>query len=155
MANNNKMYLTKDGLKKLQNEYNELITSKRKEIAEKIASARELGDLSENSAWQQARTEQSFLEGRILELEEIFKNVEIIEKKHSQGVISLGSKVVVHIDGDEEEFHIVGAPEANPKQKKISHESPLGKALVGRKVGDVVEIEAPIGKIKYKIIKIT
>lgn len=153
--NSNDVYLTQDGLEKLKSEYDGLTKVKRKEIAEKIAAARELGDLSENTAWQQAREEQSFIEGRIEELEEIFRNVKIIVDERSGGVISLGSKVKLHIDGDMEEFHIVGAPEADPKQRKISHESPLGKALLGKKVGDIVEIDAPLGKVKYKIVAIS
>ena len=148
------IYLTEEGLKKLKDEYQELTTNRRKELAEKISSARELGDLSENSAWQQAREEQSFVEGRIEELEEIFRNVEIVKSDKRGGIVGIGSTVKVHIDGDEETFHIVGGPEADPKQKKISHESPLGKALVGKKVDDTVEIEAPIGRVKYRILEV-
>ena len=152
---NKDVYLTKNGLEKLKEEYNHLTNTKRKELAEKITAARELGDLSENSAWQTAREEQSFVEGRILELEEILKNVQLIEKNNDAGIVSLGSKVKVHIDGDEEEFHIVGTPEADPKKKRISHESPLGKALIGQKIGSAVEVEAPIGKIKYRILEVS
>lgn len=148
------VYLTQDGLDNLRKEYDELINVKRKKITEEIAATRELGDLSENSAWQRARDEQSFIEGRISELEEILKDAKVIQKSDDSDVVSLGSKVRVKIDGDEEEFHIVGGPEADPKQQKISHESPLGKALIGRKIGETVEIEAPIGNIRYKIVSI-
>ena len=154
-TNNQKVYVTAEGLKKLEKEYAELTKVKRKEIAEKLARARELGDLSENSAWEQARSEQSFVEGRIQELEDILKNaVTVNVEGHGSQAVKIGSKVKVHLDGDEEEFTIVGAPEANPQQKKISHESPLGMALLGKKVGDKVEVEAPIGKINYTILAI-
>lgn len=154
MNQQSSVYVTKSGLKKLKKEYDELTNIKRKEIVKKLTAARDLGDLSENSAWHQAREEQSFIEGRIEELEEMLRNAKVIDENDTNGVVALGSKVRVHIDGDEEEFHIVGAPEADPKQKKISHESPLGQALLGKKVGDMVEIEAPVGKIRYKILSI-
>jgi len=154
MSKNNDLYLTKDGLEKLQHEYMELTQVKRKEVVKKITAARELGDLSENSAWQQARDEQSFIEGRIEELDDILKKAKVINSSKQKGIVCLGSKVKVKIDGDEEEFHIVGAPEADPKEQKISHESPLGKALLGKKSGDIIEIDAPLGKIKYHILKV-
>lgn len=154
MHQQNDVFVTKEGLKKLNKEYDELVNVKRKEVVKKLTAARELGDLSENSSWQQAREEQSFIEGRIEELEEMLRNAKVIAQKDHNGVVILGSKVRLHIDGEEEEFHIVGAPEADPKQQKISHESPLGRALLGKKVGDTVEIEAPVGRIKYRIISI-
>ena len=154
--NEQKVYVTKEGLKKLKDEYEDLTKNKRKEVAKKIANARDLGDLSENEAWKQAREEQSFIEGRIEELEEILKHAAVIIESHaSNGAIALGSKVIVHIDGEEQEFKIVDEPEADPKKNMISHVSPLGKVLLGKKAGDKVEVEAPVGKISYTILKVS
>jgi len=154
-SDDQKVYVTAEGLQKLKIEYTELTTVKRKEVAEKLARARELGDLSENAAWDQARADQSFIEGRIQELEDIIKNAAIVAIDGKGGSeVKIGSKVRVHIDGDEEEFTIVGPPEANPQQRLISHESPLGQALLGKKVGEKVEVEAPVGTISYKIMDI-
>ena len=153
MVTNDILYITKDGLKKLKGELKELVDVKRPEIAHQIQSAREMGDISENAAYDEAKREQAFIEGRITELEDIIKNSKVAEGKTSE-VVLVGSQVTLHVDGDEVVFHIVGAPEANPVDKKISHESPLGKALLGKKVGDKVEVEAPIGNITYTILKI-
>jgi transcription elongation factor GreA len=142
--------LTKDGLARLQAELNDLLTVKRAEATEAIKNARSLGDLSENSLYDQARAKQSFIEGRIQELESIIEQAKIVEGP-ATGEVGLGSKVVVHIDGDEEEFMIVGEPEADPANAKLSHTSPLGKALLGKKVGDVVEVDAPVGTITYRV----
>ena len=152
--NDNNLYITKEGLEKLKSELKELTESKRPEIAQKIQSAREMGDISENAAYDEAKREQSFIEGRISELEEIVKNSKIAEQTND-GKIIVGSMVILHIEGDEEEFHIVGAPEADPIERKISHESPLGSALMGKIVGDKVDVEAPIGKLTYTILKIS
>lgn len=152
MVNNN-LYITKEGLLKLKEELKELVEVKRPAVAIDIQQAREMGDISENAAYDEAKREQAFIEGRISELEEIIKSAKVA-KQGDNGFIVVGSKVVVHIDGDEEEFHIVGAPEANPLEGKISHESPLGASLLGKKVGDKVEVEAPIGKLKYTILNI-
>lgn len=146
--------MTQDGLDKLKAELHELITVKRPEVTEKIKNARSLGDLSENSLYDQARSEQSFVEGRIEELEAVIDRAKVVNVGASDQV-GLGSKVVVHIDGDEEEFMIVGEPEADPSNAKLSHTSPLGEALIGKKVGDVVEVEAPAGTIRYRVEKIS
>jgi len=153
MADKNVLYITKEGFKKLKDELNELVELKRPEIAQQIQSAREMGDISENAAYDEAKREQAFIEGRISELEEIIKSSKVADQKASEAVV-VGSKVTLHIEGDEEIFHIVGAPEANPTEKKISHESPLGKELLGKKVGEKIEVEAPIGKLTYTILKI-
>ncbi len=153
MENREKVYLTKEGLNKLKGELKQLTDVKRVEIANKIKEAREMGDISENSAYDEAVQEQAFIEGRIQELEEIIKSAVIREGNVSEAV-DVGCKVTVHIDGDEEFFHIVGAPEANPAERKISHESPLGSALLGKKVGEKIEVEAPVGKLTYTILKI-
>lgn len=148
-----KLYITKEGLEKLKEELKEYSEVKRPEVAQKIQSAREMGDISENAAYDEAKREQAFIEGRIAELEEIIKNSEVPVYSNNGSVV-VGSKVTLHVEGDEEEYHIVGAPEADPLLKKISHESPLGSALMGKRIGDQVEFEAPIGKLTYTILKI-
>src|SRR3989344_4458769 len=130
--------LTKEGLEKLKIELKELLDVKRSEVAKRIQVARENGDISENAEYDAARLEQSTVESRIEELEEIVRNAKISDTKIDKNVVALGAKVTVHIDGDEDTFHVVGAPEANPSEKKISHESPLGIALLGKKVGEKV-----------------
>lgn len=150
---NNDLYITKDGLKKLKDELKELVEVKRPEVAQRIKEAREMGDISENAAYDEAKRDQSFVEGKIAELEEIIKTSKVAEQA-ANGTVIVGSKVKVHIEGDEEEFHIVGAPEANPLEKKISHESPLGSALLGKAVGEKVEVEAPVGKLTYTVLKV-
>ena len=148
-----KVYLTQGGLKNLKEEYDQLINVRRKGVAEKLQKARELGDITENAAYDAALDEQAFVEGRISELDELLKNVEVVEGEKA-GIVQVGSRVKVHIDGDEQEFQIVGAPEANPANGKISHESPLGQALLGKKVGEKVEITAPAGNLTYHVLEI-
>lgn len=145
-----KIYLTKEGLEEQQKEYDDLTKIKRPEILARLSAARNMGDLSENAEYTVAREELSFIDGRIDELEEVLKQVVIISNNHSS-VIKLGSTVKVNTGKDNEEFTVVGEWEADPKEKKISHESPLGKALIGKKVGEKVEVEAPAGKIIYTI----
>lgn len=147
------LYITKEGMKNLKIELKELQEVKRPKIALEIQSAREMGDISENAPYDEAKREQSFIEGRISELEDIIKKSKVAEKVVGDEIV-VGSKVTLHIDGDEEIFHIVGAPEANPSERKISHESPLGKALLGKKSGEKIDVEAPIGKLTYTILKI-
>jgi len=156
-----KKYLTKESLEKFRKEIEYLKTEKRKEIGEKLKVAISFGDLSENAAYQQAKEDQSFLEGRILELEQLIKNSEIVEKKHHTGWIQVGSVVYLHNLAEKkglfkkpEKFEIVGAAEADPLAGKISVESPIGKALLNKPKGAIVEIETPQGKIRYKIAKI-
>ena len=146
--------MTKEGLAKLQAELEELTTTRRAEVTEKIKNARSLGDLSENSLYDQARAEQSFVEGRIQELESILEQAKVIEGT-ADGEFGLSSTVIVHIDCDDEHFMIVGEPEADPANSKLSHTSPLGQALIGKKVGETVEVEAPVGMISYRIEKIS
>ncbi len=150
--------LTSDGLKKLQDELENLRTVGRTEIAEKIKVARGYGDLSENSEYDEAKNEQAKIEARIAELEAMLNNVEIIAQKKSAGkTVTIGSKVkVLDVEFDEEmEFKIVGSAEAAPANGYISDESPVGKALLGAKVGDVVKAEAPDGEIELKIVAIS
>ncbi len=148
------IYVTKEGLEKLKAELAELNDVKRPEVARRIKDAREMGDISENSEYDAARQEQSYIEGRIAELEEFIKNAQISEEGAQKDIIGVGAKVKIKVDSEEVEYHIVGAPEANPLEKKISHESPLGSALVGKKVGDKIEVDAPMGKLLYTILKI-
>lgn len=148
-----KIFVTKDGLQNLKNEYKELTEVRRPEITERIEKARRLGDISENAEYTTAKEDQSFVEGRVSELEEILKNAQIIKNEVSE-TVKVGSKVKVHIEGSEEEFHIVGALEADPDKKKISDESPLGTSLLGRRVGDSITVTVPIGKVTYRILEI-
>ena len=145
-----KIYLTKDGLSELKEEHEELIKVKRPEILNRVSQARNMGDLSENAEYNVAREELSFIDGRIDELEELLKQAVLITANKSS-TIKLGSKVKVNTGKSKDEFSLVGEWEADPKEKKISHESPLGKALLGRKVGEKAEVEAPAGKIVYTI----
>jgi transcription elongation factor GreA len=149
------LVLTKEGLQKLKDEFTNLIDVKRPEIAKRIQDAREMGDISENSEYDAAKQEQAFIEGRIAEIEEILKNAKVTNgnRDHKESV-DVGAKVTVHIDKTEDTFYIVGAPEADPMTNKISHESPLGSALMGKKVGEKIEVEAPVGKLTYTIVKI-
>lgn len=152
---NEQLYLTAEGLKKLKDELDDLITNKRPEAVDRLKQARSLGDLSENSLYDQAKANQSFVEGRIQELETIVEKAKILEHSAPNGEVGLGSQVLVHIDGDEETFSIVGEPEADPSNAKISHTSPLGQALMGKKVNEEVQVEAPVGNITYRILKIS
>jgi len=152
--NQEKILLTPEGLEKIKKEYEELTTTRRQEIAERIQKARELGDLTENAEYDAAREEQATVEGRIAELEELMKRAEVVKNNHCPVQIDVGCRVRVHLEGRDEEFQIVGAPEADPSSGKISHESPLGQALLGKKVGDKIEVEAPVGKLIYKILDI-
>lgn len=152
------VFLTAEGLKKLENELDELKTVRRKEIAERIKQALAFGDISENSEYDEAKNEQAQLEERIAKLEMVLRNAKLIDDEEiSTDVVSIGSRVVVNdLEYDEEmEYTIVGSAEANPFEGKISNESPVGSALLGKRKGDIVEVQVPDGVIKYKIITIT
>ena len=152
-----KTILTYAGLKDLEDELENLRVVKRKEVAGKIKEAREQGDLSENAEYDAAKDEQRDIEARIDELEKILKNVEVVvEEEVDLEKINVGCTILVHDDEyDEEiEFKIVGSTEANSLQGKISNESPVGQALIGKKVGDVVDVETPAGNIRYTVLKI-
>ena len=152
-----KMILTKDGLKKLQDELENLKSVRRIAVAERIKQAIAFGDISENSEYDDAKNEQAFIEGRIQELEQKLRNVEVIsEEKKSKSVVTMGCKVVVRDMELEEdmEYTLVGTAEADPEAMRISNESPVGAAILGQRVNKVVEVQAPVGTIKYKIIKI-
>lgn len=155
MPKTNQIQITPDGLKALEQELNELKNVKRPKIVDQVAYARDQGDLSENSAYIQGKEELNFTDGRISELEDILNTVKVVKPSLAgTGKVSMGNKVTVSINGTQHTFHVVGEWEADPQQKKISHESPLGKALLGKKKGDTVEVEAPAGTIKYTIVNI-
>lgn len=156
MDNNKKIYLTKEGLEELKKEYDELINKKRPDVLGRVTQARNMGDLSENAEYAASREELTFIDGRIDELEIILKQAVVIRDgvKTSNHAIKLGSTVTLHADGKKEVFTVVGEWEADPTNKKISHESPLGKVLIGKKVGEKVQVEAPAGKLTYSIVKI-
>lgn len=146
------IYLTQEGLDNLKSELKELVEVKKPENALRIKTARDQGDVSENTEYSIAREEQTNIDLRISELENILKRAKVAS--NSTDSVSVGTKVKVHVEGSDEEFHIVGEPEADPLANKISHESPLGSLMVGKKVGDTFELEIPTGKIKYKIVEI-
>ena len=152
-----KNLLTYAGLKKLEEELHDLKVVKRKEVAGKIKEAREQGDLSENAEYDAAKDEQRDIETQIAELEEILKNAEVVQDNNTdKDAIKMESVVKLHdVEYDEDiEYAIVGSSEADSLNNKISNESPLGAALIGKKVGDTVKIEAPVGEIEYKIISV-
>ncbi|MCL5970253.1 MAG: transcription elongation factor GreA [Patescibacteria group bacterium] len=150
-----KIYLTKEGLDELKKEYDQLTKVKRPDVLERVSQARSMGDLSENAEYGAAREELSFIDGRIDELDELIKQAVLIQETHSKGLVKLGSTVTVNIKGKKEVFTVVGEWEADPHEKKISHESPLGKALLGKKVGEKVEVEAPAGIVVYTIASVS
>ena len=147
-------YLTLEGEKKLRAELAELTGPRREELSKRLRSAIQMGDLSENADYHKAKEDQAFLEGRIMELETVLRMAVIVEKA-STDVVTVGNRVTVQEeDLDPEVFHLVGAKEADPRNGKISNESPIGRALMDHKVGDVVEAETPGGRLKFKILNI-
>jgi len=150
----NHVQLTKEGFENLKKELEELIKTKRPYALERLHKARSMGDLSENSEYNAAKEGLAFVEGRIQEIEEILKTAKVVENQNNNHQVEVGTSVIVEIDGKKELFQIVGDFEADPLNKKLSHTSPIGQALVGKKVGDWVEVTVPVGKIKYKIVEI-
>ena len=147
-------YLTPEGETKLKAELAELKGNRREELAQRLRAAIQMGDLSENADYHKAKEDQAFLEGRIQEIEATLRTAVIIEKKLSD-TVTVGCLVTIQEDNfTPETYHLVGAKEADPRNGKISNESPIGKALMDHKVGDIVETETPAGKIKLKILKI-
>jgi transcription elongation factor GreA len=147
-------YLTPEGEIKLKRELEELKGPRREALAQRLRSAIQMGDLSENADYHKAKEDQGFLEGRIQEIESILRNAVIIEKSLGD-VVALGSHVTIQEEGfDPEIYHVVGAKEADPRNGKISNESPIGSALLDHKVGDVVEADTPGGKIRFRILKV-
>lgn len=155
MGNNKQVTLTKSGYEALQAELDDLVNNKRPKIVDRLAFARTQGDLSENSDYTNAKEELDFMDGRISELEDVLKTAIVVsDTPKKNGGVSLGTTVTVKVNGAEHNFEIVGEWEADPARKKISHESPLGQALIGKKQGDHVEVEAPAGKIVYEIVEV-
>lgn len=153
-----KNLMTYEGLKKLEDELQNLKVVRRKEVSQKIKEAREQGDLSENAEYDAAKDEQRDIEARIEEIEKILKNAEVADDDSvKKGVINLGCTIkVLDVEYDEEiEFKLVGSTEAKSLENMISNESPLGKALIGKKTGDTVTVESPDGDMKYKVLKVT
>jgi transcription elongation factor GreA len=149
--------LTREGFEKLRQEIDFLSTTKRQEVAERIRVAREFGDIAENAEYDDAKNEQAMLEHKIAQLEERLLSARVITKKEiSKDAVSIGSRVLLRdVKARKEvEYHIVGSAEANPTQNKLSNESPVGKAIMGHKKGDVVEVTAPRGALKFKIVGI-
>jgi transcription elongation factor GreA len=149
--------LTPEGYERLKNEIEELSTVKRREVAERIRIAREFGDIQENAEYDDAKNEQMLLEHRIATLEERLRDARVIDKKDiAKDVVSIGSKVRLRdVDAKKTvEYHIVGSAEANPAENKLSNESPVGKAIIGKKKGETVEVTAPRGTLKFKILQI-
>ncbi len=151
------VYLTAEGKKKLEEELEHLVTVRRREVAEAIRSAKEEGDLSENSAYDEAKLQQGFLEGRVQHIEAQLRNVVLIQKVNGKtDSVHVGSRVTLFDQEFEEEitYQIVGSTEADPADGRISNESPVGRALLSKKVGDVIHVEAPNGTMTYKVLKI-
>jgi transcription elongation factor GreA len=156
MNSQEKVYLTPEGREELRDELDELVNERRPALAERLRKAIAQGDLSENADYKAAKEEQSFLEGRIQQIEAMLRRAEIIEETQSSEKVSLGSHVTVVEEGRQspETFRIVGTAEADPIDGKVSHKSPMGKALLGRQVGDVVTVAAPGGEIAFRITNI-
>jgi transcription elongation factor GreA len=157
MTNNKEVILTIEGLKKLEEELQQLKTVRRREVAQRIKQAIEFGDISENSEYEDAKNEQAFIEGRILTLEKMLRNAKIIDDENlGTEVVSIGSTVLLRdVEfGDEVKYTIVGSAEADPEKNKISNESPVGKAILGRSKGETVDVTVPAGVLKYEILDI-
>ena len=158
MENVKEVLMTAEGLKKLEDELEQLKVVRRKEVAEKIKQALAFGDLSENSEYDEAKNEQAQVEARIQQIEGTLKIAHVIDDSNiSTDAVSIGTKVkLLDVEfEDEEEYSIVGSSEADPSQNRLSYESPVGKAVLGKKIGDIVEVDAPAGKIQFKILDIT
>lgn len=148
------VYFTSKGLTSAKEELRTLKSEKRRQIAERIQRAREYGDLSENSEYDAAMEEQTFVEGRIAELESLLKEAKVITEAPNNEFVVIGSTVVIEMDGEVDEFTIVGRVEADPSKKRISNESPVGASLLGAKVGESVDVATPIVRYKCKVLEI-
>lgn len=144
-------YLTQEGLEKLQSELKELKNVKRKDIADRIQQAKELGDLSENAEYVEAKNEQNYIEGRILGLENMIRNAIVVQNKGTYDTVQIGSTISIESGGVLTSYSIVGSNEADPSRGKISNESPLGNAFLGKQVGESVTVDTPSGKRTYTI----
>jgi transcription elongation factor GreA len=146
--------ISSEGYEKLKQEYEHLTTKKRREIADRIQKAKDMGDLSENAEYAEAKDAQAFNEGRIMELKQMLKNLTVVENGGSKNEVGMGSTIQVKCDGKEREFTIVSFNEADPTSGKISNESPIGQAFLGKKKGDKVTVSTPKGQVEYEIINI-
>ncbi len=149
--------LTAEGLRKLEEELDHLKSTKRKEVAERIKQAKEFGDLMENSEYEDAKNEQAFMEGRILQLEQMLRNAKLIDNNEAPSnevVVGCTVRLKDLTSGEELAYMIVGTAEADPDEDKISNESPVGRALLGKRKGDVVEVVVPVGKMRYTVLQI-
>ncbi len=153
-ANKKEFYLTPEGITNLREELDDLVGNQRHKIAARLKEAKEFGDLSENNMWENAKDQQAFVEGRIAEIETMLKHAVIIKSPKATGKVALGSTVHVELEEGTQKYTIVGSTEANPEEGKISNESPIGQALIGKKPGDEVTVEVPSGTITYKISKV-
>ena len=152
--NNKPAYLSKDGLAQIRQELDDLVNVRRAEIAARIHEAKEHGDITENAEYEDAKNEQAFVEGRIQALSALVKNAVVIQENHSTTHVQIGSKVTIQSKDGKESFQIVGSAEAAPSDGRISNESPVGRALLGRRKGDEVTVSVPAGDFKYKILSI-
>src|SRR6188474_3374405 len=155
IVNNKPTYLSKDGLEKLRAELEEMTNVRRPEIADRIHDAKEHGDLTENAEYEDAKNEQAFVEGRIQALETLIKNAILIDEHHSTDHVQIGTTVVVESTDGKEEFTIVGSAEAKPTEGRISNESPVGRALLGHRKGETINVQVPAGDIAYTIVSIS
>lgn len=150
--------LSPEGLRKLEDELDHLKSVRRREVAERIRQAREFGDISENSEYEDAKNEQAFIEGRILTLEKMLRNAHVVDgSDHAPEEVGIGTRVRVRDEdnAEEEVFTIVGSTEADPSENRISTESPVGKKLIGHRAGDLVTIQAPAGTIRYRLLEVS
>ena len=152
--NDSQIQLTTEGYSKLQQELKELANTKRPLAVERLQKARSMGDLKENSEYAAAKEDLAFVEGRVQEIEAILKKAVVATVKTNNDFVEIGNRVIVEKNGLQEEYLLVGEYEADPQQKKLSPTSPLGKALLNKKVNDITEVEAPAGKVQYKILEI-
>lgn len=149
------LVITKDGLEKLKTELDDLKTRGRREVIERIRTAKDFGDLSENAEYEDAKNQQSFIEGRIQELSEMIKQAKVVSDQRDTTKVSVGDRVDVDCNGEKSTYTIVGSTESNPMEGKISADSPIAKSLMDKKTGDAVEISVPDGVLKCKILKIS
>ncbi len=153
--NNKPAYISRDGLEKLRAELDELVNVKRAEVATRISEAKEHGDITENAEYEDAKNEQAFIEGRIQTLSALIKNAVLIDETTSTTHVQIGSTVELEGDDGRESYTIVGSAEASPGEGRISNESPVGRALLGRKKGDKVTISVPAGDMHYRVVSIS
>lgn len=155
MQDHDRIPLTQEGLDELREELEKLVEKERPDLVGRMADSRSIGDMTEDSEYAQAKQELAFIDGRISELEEVVSRATVVGQGQGKcEAVALGCRVTVKVGKNERVFHLVGEWEADPLERKISHQSPLGKALLGKKVGEKAEVEAPVGKLIYRVLKI-